>query len=153
AFTHPPASSSVTIDGTKVQEVDYPRIEIDAGKHAVDVIADKKSTHEDIDANDGDAKIVTIEVAPPAAPAKKYTTVDRGADQRRSAYILGSVGAGLLIGDGAFLLYARSQYLDTDMLETRDHYRALARYAGTTVAVVSCATIGYAVYSYLRAPG
>src|SRR5262249_44068398 len=94
---------------------------------------------------------VTIQVTPPTPP-KKYVTVDRGVDERHHAYIIGTVGAGLVLGGVVIALVAKHEHDNTDMLDERDRWQALARYGSTPMVVVGGAAIGYAVYTYLHAP-
>jgi hypothetical protein len=154
AFTHaPPANTAATLDGVPVDAVDFPRLEVDAGKHVVDVaVPSVGPTHEEITIADGEAKTVTVTIAPPAPP-KHFALVDRGIRQRHDAYILGGVGGGLLLGDLALLLTARHYYNATDELDTRDQWHNVARYVGTPLFFAGGAAVVGAVMLYVRAPG
>jgi hypothetical protein len=154
AFTHPPPDGTVaTLDGAHVADVDLSRIEVDAGKHVVDVTVPKASpVHEELTLVDGDAKTVTVQITPPT-PVKQFVMVDRGARERRRAYILGGVGGGLLISDLALGLVAHHYYNATDELDTRDQWRNVVRYGGTTLFLAGGAAITVAVMLYVRAPG
>jgi hypothetical protein len=148
----------VTVDGKTLEEVDLGRYEVDAGHHVVVLVNIAK---QEIDVSDGDNK--TVELAPPPPPPpppapkpvvqKQYTTIDRGADQRRLAYIVGGVGAGLLVADTVLLVIAKSEYDGTQLPAPRESWRNAARYGGTSMFVVGTGAIAAAAWLYFRAPG
>lgn len=155
-FTHvPPAGTVTAIDGATVAEFDRSRVEVDAGKHVVDVtLPNAPKVHEELELADGDAKTVTVQITPPAPPPvpKQFVTVDPGAAQRQRAYIIGGVGAALLAGDLALGLVARHYYNGTDELDSRDTWKSTVRYGGSAIFLVGAAAVAYGVTLYVRAP-
>lgn len=154
AFTHPaPTGTVVTVDGVVVHEIDYARIELDAGKHAVDIaVTNLPRNHQEVELVDGDARTITVPIAAPVAPGARMVVVDRGAEQRRLAYILGGVGGALLIGDIALGIVAKRRFDESDMLDTRDHWRDVMRYGGTAIFLAGGTAIAGGVWLYLHAP-
>jgi hypothetical protein len=153
-FSQPqPHGSAVAVDGRKLDDVDLARFELDAGHHVVELVGFDSAKRE-IDIADGDAKTVELVVPlPPPPPVKKqYTYVDDGADQRRLAYIVGGVGAGLLIGDGVLLAIAKHEFDGTEHPDTKESWRNVARYGGTSVFIVGAGAVAGAAWLYFRAP-
>jgi tetratricopeptide (TPR) repeat protein len=150
----PPAGTVVTLDGATVAEIDYGRIEVDAGHHAVDVAAPKlPPVHVELELADGKAETVPVDLAPkPVPPPKRFVVVDHGRSERHRAYILGGVGGVLTIGGVALGLVAYSHYNATDMLDSRDSWRSLMRYGGSALFLVGGAAIAAGVVVYRRAP-
>jgi hypothetical protein len=153
-FSQPqPHGSAVTVDGRRLDDTDLARFELDAGHHVVELIGFDSAKRE-IDIADGQAKTVELVVPlPPPPPVKKqYTYVDHAAEQRRLAYIVGGVGAGLLIGDGVLLAIAKHDYDATERPDSRESWKNVARYGGTSVFVVGVGAVGVAAWLYFRAP-
>jgi len=154
--TAPPGTAIVVIvDGKKLEETDFGRYEVDAGHHVVELAGVAKK---EIDVADHDAKTVDLAPPPPPPPPKpvvqkKYTTIDRGADQRRLAYIVGGVGVGLLAADTVLLVVAKHEYDGTQLPAPRESWRNFARYGGTSIFVVGTGAIAAAAWLYFRAPG
>jgi hypothetical protein len=154
AFTHPaPAGTTVTIDGAVVREIDYARIELDAGKHTIDVsVPHKPAHHEDVVLIDSVPTLVTIPIAAPVPPPPPTMVVDRGGAERQRAYILGGVGGAVLIGDLVFCIVAKRHHDATDMLDTRAEWQNAVRYGGTALFLAGGTAVAGAAYLYLRAP-
>lgn len=160
-FSQPqPKGSAVTIDGKLLDELEYGRHELDAGHHVIELVGFDKAKQE-LDFADSDAKTVDLVVPlppplpKPAEPAAKktYTMVDAGAERRRMAYIVGGVGAGLLIGDGVLLAIAKHEYDGTEQPATRESWHNVARYGGTSVFVVGAGALATAAWLYFTARG
>ncbi len=163
AFSHPPVKETVVaLDGVAVAEIDYARIEVDAGTHEITTtVPNHFATHDTITVADRETKTVTIAIAPPPPPppavvvavAPPITMIDRGAHRRAQAYVLVGVGVGLLIGDTVLAVVAKHRFDETDVLATRDHWKNIARYGATSLFVAGGAAIGTAIYLYVKAPG
>lgn len=145
----------VTVDGKKLEDTDLGRYEVDAGHHVVELVGVAK---QEIDIADSEAK--TVELAPPPPPPppkpvvqKKYTVIDRGASQRHVAYIVGGVGAGLLVADTVLLAIAKHEYDGTQLPAPRETWRNVGRYAGTSMFVAGTGALAAAAWLYFRAPG
>ena len=151
----PGTQAIVTVDGKRLEDVDLGRYEVDAGHHVVELAGVAKK---DIEVHDGDAKVIDLAPPPPPPPPKPvvpktYTVIDRGADQRRLAYIVGGVGVGLLAADTVLLLVAKSEYDGTQLPAPRESWRNVARYGGTSIFVVGTGAVAAAAWLYFRAPG
>jgi tetratricopeptide (TPR) repeat protein len=145
----PPTGTAVTLDGAPLAAVDYNRIEIDAGDHVVATTAPGMLPARDpLTIADGASRTITIKLTAPT-----FAVIDRGARLRKRAYIVGGVGAALLIGDTVLALVAKHEYDDTDELASRAHWKNAARYGATSMFVAGSAAIGVALYWYLTAPG
>jgi hypothetical protein len=149
----PPPGVRVTVDGAKVDEIDFARFELDAGHHVVAAEV-PNVPNEMIEITDGEAKTVVLHMPePPPPPKKEWVTIDRGRDRRLLAYIVGGVGAGLLVGDTVFVLVAKHDYDATEHPATRQNLQNAVRYGGTSAFVVGGAAVAVAAYLYLHAPG
>lgn len=154
-FTQPaPDGTAVALDGSKLEDIDYQRVELDAGHHELALsgpgLVDERRTAE---LADGDAKTVTFSPHAPPPPKKEWITVDRGRSRRLLAYIVGGVGAGLLVGDTVFVLVAKHEYDATERPDIRQSWQSAVRYGGTSAFVVGAAAIAASTWWYLHAPG
>jgi Tfp pilus assembly protein PilF len=148
-----PAGAHVLLDGARVDEVNFGRLEVDAGTHALElVVPNAPAVKKDITVVDGAAITIVLEPAPvlPERHAdKKYVLVDVG--KGRSNLYLG-VGIGLIatsaaVGGIGKLLHDRG--------ETRDDFQAwkhVVRYGGTSLFAIGAAAVTYAVVLRVRAP-
>jgi hypothetical protein len=166
-----PRGATVTIDGTPIAASSYARLEIDAGRHTIGILgAAVDTTPTTIDVADvPDAKQpVTLHVKPaatttttsttgtvvaPAPVANRYVVVDRGASRRRTAMIIGGVGAGLLVVETTLGLIARNRFDSSHDLETRQRWKDIALYGSTSMFAVGAAAVGAGVVLYFTAPG
>ncbi len=148
----PPPGTGVAVDGTRVDEVDFARLELDAGHHVV-VAEGVPHVRSEIEITDGDAKTVVLALPePPQPPKKVWVTVDRGPERRRLAYIVGGVGAALLVGDTVFGLVAKHEWDATEHPTTKQSWQNALRYGGTSIFVVGAGAVAVAAYLYLHAP-
>ena len=156
AFSQPPPpNTTVTLDGVKVDEIDYKRVEVDAGTHElIASIAGRPDAHRTATVVDLDNLTITFPIeTPPPPPPPRTEILDRGAHQRAQAYVLAGVGGGLLVADTVLALVAKSRFDDTDVLATRERWKNVARYGATSLFVAGSAAIGTAIYLYVKAPG
>ena len=148
-----PAGRTVTLDGRKLDEVDFGRIELDRGPHVVELTApNAPAVKRDIEVVDARATVIELTTAVPAKP-KQYEVVDVGAGQRRISYLIGGAGVLLLVGSGAIGLYGKQAYDDGDSPRDWDSAKNLVRYGGTSMFLVGAGAITVAVMLRLRAPG
>lgn len=151
-FTHPPpAGLAVTIDGTRIDEIDFARIELDAGRHVVVATGLPAPFSQDFEIADGQAKTFLLPVPAPEKP-KQFIMIDRGRDQRRHAYLLGGAGLGLYAVDTVLGLVAKSKYDAAERPDTQQAWKNTMRYGGTAIFLVGSAAIGAAVWLYVTAP-
>jgi hypothetical protein len=146
---------AVTLDGVPVADVDYGRIELDAGRHVVDAtLAGAPSFHHDLVVTDGKTDEVQVRIAVPEAPRpKKYEEIDVGKPQRRRAYILGATGATAMLAAGAFALIGKGQHDDAELPDDRRRWKNIVRYGATPVFLAGSAALVYGIVSYVKAPG
>lgn len=142
----PDSAGAVTVDGARIAEMDYPRVELDAGAHVV-AATGAVSARVELKLADGDHRDVPLALKPPPPPPPMPV-----GDRHRLAYVLGGVGAGLLAVDLVVGLVARSRFDATDVKSTRDAWRDTMRYGGTSVAVLGAGAIAAAIYLYLHVP-
>ena len=154
AFSNPPPrGTTVAVDGAKIDEIDYARIEVDAGAHEIATLSPGlPEKHTTATLVDHDNLTITLAIAAPPPPPHEEA-IDRGAHQRAQAYVLAGVGASLLIGDTVLSLVAKSRFDDTDVLSTRNDWKNVARYGATSLFVAGTAAVATAIYLYVKAPG
>jgi hypothetical protein len=156
----PPSDATVTVDGATIDATSLARLEIDAGSHVVELHGSGLATsRETIDVR-GDSTpetVVTLHVvaAPRPTPPKVkiMVEVDRGAPWRRRAYLVGAIGAGLLVAETGLGVVGRKIFDDSHDLKTRQRWKDIVRYGGTTMFGVGAAAVATAVVIYLAAPG
>jgi hypothetical protein len=155
-----PRDGTVTVDGATIDSTSFARLEIDAGHHVVELHGPGLTTsRQTIDVRDDSTPetVVTLHVvvAPPPTPprAKIVVEVDRGRPWRHRAYIVGSIGVGLLVAETGLGLVGRKIFDDSHDLATRQRWKNIVRYGGTSMAGVGGAAVMTAVVLYLAAPG
>ena len=129
------AAGGVAIDGEPV-DARQP-IEIDAGHH----VASAGGVDTPFDVEEG-ARAKVIDLRPPAPPPPPH---------RSSApWIVGGVGAALVVGSGALSLVGKSQFDGTHDLDTRKQWKSILHYGGTTMFATGCVALGVATVLYVR---
>jgi tetratricopeptide (TPR) repeat protein len=154
-----PAGATVTLDGTKLDPIDFARVEVDAGPHVVALAGPKLlTTRKTVDVVDGTNTRIALAVAPvpvvapkPAPPANS-TVLDPGRSQRRMSYLVGGGGLVALGGSLAITLVARSEYNKAETPDRWRYWQSVARYPGTSLAVIGGAAVAYGVWLYVKAP-
>jgi hypothetical protein len=145
-----PAGAVVSLDGAKVDDVNFGRLEVDAGHHILELSAtNAPTTKKEIEVVDGTAATVALETKP---FPKKYEVVDPGKGVRSRSNLYLGVGIGLVIASGAVGGLGKVLH---DGGETPDDFRLwqnVVRYGGTSFFVVGAAAVTYAVVLRKRAP-
>ncbi len=136
--------AKVSLDGTALDDIERARVEVDPGTHVIEAGAERRT----ITVRDGDKR--AIDLRPP--PPKRYVVVDRGATQRRYAYIAAGAGAGLYIASATLSLVGKSKYDAAEHPETYVRWQNIVHYGGTSLFVAGTAAIATGVYLYVRAP-
>jgi hypothetical protein len=125
-----PPNATIAIDGEAV--TDRAKIEIDAGHHVANV--DGLIQPFDVTDDPSHLQVVTLHgAAPPEAP------------HHRAPWIVGGVGVGLVVASGAVGLVGRSEFNGSHDLATRQHWKNVVEYGGTSLFAAGCAAIGIAV--------
>jgi hypothetical protein len=140
-----PAGAEVLLDGQAVGELDLARVEVDPGSHRIEVT---KQPPREIRIEEKEDR--TLDLTPP--PPKQFVTVDRGATQRRNAYLLAGGGALFWGGSLTLSLAGKSKYDASDHPDTWRTWQRIVRWGGTSMFLVGSAAIGTAVYMYVKAP-
>lgn len=146
----PSAAATVRLDGVAVPAAELRRIELDAGHHVVELdAAGVTAVRKELDVVDGVELPVEL-VVPPAPPA-----ADRPGDagSLRRAHVAGAIGGGLVLGSVALGLAGRSAVRSTDHPDVQRDWRLAVRYGGTSMFVVGGAALGWAIWTWLHAPG
>jgi len=138
------AQGPVTLDGAPVNDLELARIEVDPGTHTIEAGGVKK----EVTLEEHDNKVVDL--APP--PPKRYVEVDRGAKQRRNAYLLAGGGGVLLAGCLTLALVGKSEYDKSEHPETWETWQNVVRYGGSSLFVLGTAAVAGGVYLWLKAP-
>lgn len=159
AVSVPPGSTAIVmLDGQKLDDVEWGRVELDAGHHTLDLTAPPhKPVHQEIDAADGvPTQTIKLVIAPPAPPKPKPIKVevfDPGAKQRARAFKLGALGAGMIVTAGVVSAIGRYEYDRGEVPADWDRWKNLTRYGATPVFLGGAALLTYAVVLRKRAPG
>jgi hypothetical protein len=143
-----PPDATVTIDGTAIDATSFARIEVDVGTHEVVLTGTMiRRDRQTIDVGD-DAReqVVTLHVV-------HVVDIDRGVTARRRAYVVGAIGGGLLLAETALGLEGRHIFDNAHTVATRQRWKDIVRYGGTTAFGLGCAAIATAIVLYVRAPG
>ncbi|HEX7700469.1 MAG TPA: tetratricopeptide repeat protein [Kofleriaceae bacterium] len=154
----PPSDATVTVDGATIDLTSLARLEIDAGHHVVELHGSNLETsREPIDVRPDSTPdtVVTLHVVAARPTPRKATImveVDRGRPWRRGSYIVGGVGVGLLVAEAGLGLVGRKIFDDSHDLATRQRWKNIVRYGGTSMFGVGAAALGTAVVLYLAAP-
>lgn len=129
-----PATAKVSIDGVVV--TNRTKLEIDAGHHVADV--DGTAQPFDVTDDPSHTQVVTLHgmAPPPPLPAPKSYT----------PWIVGGIGAGLVVTSGVVSLVGRSKFDGTHDLATRQHWKGIVEYGATSVFAAGCAAIGIAAW-------
>ena len=138
-----PANATVTIDGDAIS--DRSKIEIDAGHH----VAELEGVAHPFDVDDDPSHTQVITVMPPAAEL----VVDRGASRRHAAKIIGVIGGGLWVATAVVGFVGRSQFDGAHDLSTRQHWKSIVEYGGTSMFALGAVALGTAAALYVTAPG
>ena len=159
----PAAVATVTVDGAAVAASELARIELDAGHHVIEVAsAGSAVARREVDLVDGAATPIELAVpaqraAPPARSpeiiAPRPATSPAAVPRRHRAYIAAAVGGGLVLGSVALGLVGRSEARSTEHPDTARDWKTVVRYGGTSMFVIGGAALGWAVWTYVRAPG
>jgi hypothetical protein len=161
ALSPPAVVATVTVDGAAVAASEFARVELDAGHHVIEVAAaGSAGMRREVDVVDGAATPIELAVPPPAPPvrppevaAPRPATSPGAVAPRGRAYIAAAVGGGLVLGSVALGLLGRSEARSTEHPDTARDWKAAVRYGGTSMFVIGGAALGWAVWTYVRAPG
>jgi hypothetical protein len=133
-----PAGATVMIDGEPVSELS--RMEIDAGHHTA-VLGGHTETFEVAD-DPARIQVVTLHgTAPPPPPP---------AHRSAAPWIVGGIGAGLVVGSGVVSLVGRSKFNATHDLATRQHWKSVVEYGASSMFAAGAVALGAATWLYLR---
>jgi hypothetical protein len=148
-----PAGAFVAIDGSRVEAIEYARVELDAGRHVIELHG-AAIPAQTIELGDGDHQIVNVLVPVAEGPTRRVVEVeiDPGRARKRVALALGIAGAGLLAGDVALGLVGRTRFDNAVHPGERSRWQDLVRYGGTSMFVVGVGAAAAAVYLYVKAP-
>jgi len=141
-----PAGVSVELDGAPVDPTSLGRLELDAGHHVVELhgkdVYDQPQPVEIADtARD---QRLALQLALPAPPPPR-------SHRRRTAWILGGIGVGLLATDLALGLYGRHEFDSSHDLATRQHWKDVVSYGGAATFAAGAIALGTAGYLYFTA--
>ncbi len=167
----PPPGMEARVDGIRIDATDYAHVEVDPGHHDVELRAKHKTPiHLTFDIRERENKLLAVPAFVDAPPVY----IDRGAQRRRTAYVIGGIGGGLLIGTGIYGLVERSinSSARDDASKTCDmtattydamkctsaHNRAQSsidrlKYIGTSAFVAGCVGLAAGIALYVTAPG
>ena len=156
AVSPPAAAGAVTIDGAAVRAADLGRVELDAGHHVVALAtAGGATVQKQLDLVDGAATPVELVepraglATPGAGPAD---AAQRVAGARVWVYLAGGIGGGLVLGGAVLGLAGRSAARSTDHPDVQRDWKLAVRYGGTSMFVAGAAGLGWAIWTYVRAP-
>ena len=133
-----PADATVAIDGEAV--TDRSKIEIDAGHHVANV--DGITQPFDVTDDPSHMQIVTLHGKLVAAPEASHS---------RAPWIVGGIGAGLIVTSGVIGLVGRSEFNGSHDLATRQHWKNVVYYGGTSMFAAGCVAIGIAAALHFTA--
>jgi hypothetical protein len=153
-----PNDATVSVDGATIDTTSLAHLEIDAGRHVIELhgsgLAPTRETIEVPDHATPDT-VVTLHVvvAPRQEPRTIVVEIDRGRSWRRASYILGATGAGLLAAETGLGLVGRKMFDDSHSLETRQRWKNIVRYGGTSMFALGVVAVGTGIGLFVRAPG
>lgn len=148
-----PAGRTVMLDGSKLDEVELGRLELDAGTHVLELTApNAPPVKREVTLVDGTPTTVELVTAVPPKP-KRYELVDRGADTRRLSYLVGATGAALVVGSAAIGFFGKRAYDNGESPKDWDATKNWVRYGGTSMFLVGAGALTVATVIRLRAPG
>lgn len=134
-----PPATTISIDGDAV--TDRSRIEIDAGHHVANV--DGITQPFDVTDDPSHMQVVTLHGKAPATAPETET--------HRAPWIVGGIGAGLVVASGVVGLVGRSRFNDSHDLATRQHWKNVVEYGGTSLFAAGCVAIGIAAALHFTA--
>ena len=144
-----PANVTVELDGLVVDPTTLGHLEVDAGHHVVELrgagVYDQPQPI-DVGAGAREQPLARRGAKPPPPAA------DPGAARRHTAKLVGLVGGGVLVADGALCLYGRHAFDSSHDLATRQRWKDILHVGGTGVFVAGAATVAVATYLYVTAP-
>lgn len=146
-FTDPlPAGGRLFVDGTQIAQRDQARLLVDPGHHTVDIeIPHKAPTHREVDVVERDDLQIRFDTFAAAR------MLDPGRGRRRRAYLVGGIGLGLFVAQGA-VGFGGKLYLDEHPPKQATHWNDFSQFGLTSVALVGVAGIAVGAYLYLTAP-
>lgn len=136
------STTGVAIDGEPV-DTRQP-IEIDAGHH----VASASGVDTPFEVEEGArAKVIVLRpaVAPPPPPPRPVA-----AHHSKTPWIVGGVGAGLVVGSVALSLVGKSQFDGTHDLDSRKQWKSIVLYGGTPMFAVGAVALGAATVLFVR---
>jgi hypothetical protein len=154
ALTHAmPAGAYIAIDGVRVDVTELGRVELDAGRHVVE-LRGAQIPAQTIDLADGDHETVTV-LVPIAEPERRVETVeiDVGRPRKRAAYAIAAGGGALLVGATVLGVVGKAKYDASEHPGEWRTWQDVLRYGGTTMVIVGAGALATAVYLYVTAPG
>jgi hypothetical protein len=147
-----PAGAFVAIDGVRVESIDLSRVELDAGRHVIE-LRGATIPAQTIELGDGDHRVVTVLVPVPELPTRIETVViDPGRGRKRGAIALGIAGIAMLGGDIAVGVIGRQHFDAEQHPGDRSRWQNIVRYGGTSMFLVGAGAVVAAVYLYKTAP-
>jgi hypothetical protein len=145
-----PPGAFVAIDGSRVEPTDYTRVELDAGRHSIELHG-ATIPAQMIEIADGDHQTIEI-LVPVAEPIRRMELVDTGRTRRRVAYAF-VAGAALLYGASATIaVVGKSRYENATRPAEWNAARDLVRWGGTSTFVAATGALAAAIYLYVSAP-
>jgi hypothetical protein len=130
-----PAGASVTIDGATIDPTSLSKLEIDAGHHVAEV--DGFAQPFDVAADPSHTQAIVLHREPPAPPY-------------RAPWVVGGIGAGLVVASGAIGLVGKIEYDGTQSVATKEHWKHVVEYGGTATFAAGCVALATATVLYLR---
>jgi hypothetical protein len=134
-----PVGAAVAVDGSPVATGQ--KIEIDAGHHIARM--DGGVTQPFDVEESASAKAIVLRRPEPVTPVVVEPS-------HRTAWIVGGAGAGLVAGSVALGFVGKSKFDGTHDLDTRQHWKSVLLYGGTTMFAAGCVVIAAAAYLYVR---
>jgi hypothetical protein len=129
-----PVGAAVTIDGAAVDPAHV--LEIDAGHHVATLDGGPPQPFDVHESANADVIVLRRPEPPPPS--------------HRTAWIVGGLGAGLVVGSAVVGLVGKSQFDGSHDLDTRKHWKSIVLYGGTTMFAAGCIALGTATVLYVR---
>ncbi|MBA3393319.1 MAG: hypothetical protein H0T89_11775 [Deltaproteobacteria bacterium] len=133
----------VVIDGKPVDAAQLAALEVDPGRHVIDVQSPGLPPA---------TRAVEVEVGAREKIVIELDVPSRGG-YRHAAYITGGIGLGLLAGTAVLGFVGRDRYDNASSLDEQNRWKSIVRYGGTSMFVVGCAAVTTAVVLYVRGRG